>query len=69
MFLFLNEACFGQLALQLAENFLLAQTLPPEFDQCIHLLLAGHYFYTLVALTIELVDEHLNEASYVLEAA
>ena len=69
MLLFLDEACLGQLTFELAEDLLLREALPPELDECIHLLCTGYRLDTLAALAVELVDQHLDESAHMLEAA
>ena len=69
MLFFLDEACLCEFALQLAKDFLLTQTLPPELNERVHLLILGDGFDALGALAVELIYQHLNESSHVRDAS
>ena len=69
MLFFLDETRLGQLAFELAQDLLLRQTLPPEFNQSVHLLFTLHSFYTFATFAIKLVDKHFYESSNVPKAA
>lgn len=65
MFLLFYEACFCELSLELAKDLLLAETLPPEFNQGVNLVWLSNSLDALSALAVKLVDQHLNETTSV----
>lgn len=47
----------------------MAQTLPPELNQSVHLLISGHSLDALAPFAVELIDQHFDETSDVRDAA
>ena len=64
--LFLNKASFSEFAFQLAKNLLLGETLPPEIDQGVDLIVTRHSLYTLASLAVKLIYQHFNQSAHVL---
>ena len=64
VFFFFDKTCFGQFPLELAQNLLLAQTLPPEFDKDVNLFVSWNSFYAFSSLTIVLINTHLNKSAH-----
>jgi len=53
--LFFDEASLAQLALEFAENLLMTETLPPEFNEGVNLFAPLHRLDTLAPLPVVLV--------------
>ena len=69
MLFFLDQSCFGSLALEFAENLLLRETLLPEYNQSVNLLLLLDNLDAFASFPVKLIDEHLNKPPHVREAS
>ena len=69
MLFFLDQSSFGSLALEFAENLLLRETLLPEHNQSVNLLLLLDNFDALTSLPVKLIDEHLYKPPHVRETS